>query len=128
MLFFNQGGDRKYLVLEYFTGLFFKGQVIVSGEKLLKNCEIDGIWRRLPSRVSITYTFFHYIIYKGFSPSKYQDDFNRYALDDFIVNSVKTFISDDLTNEDMDKLLSDVKIMRKKIKRECLKLKFSLIM
>ena len=63
MLFFSQGGERKYLVLEYFTGLVFKGQVVIPGESLLENSDGNGIWQSLADKTSVTYTLIHYLIY-----------------------------------------------------------------
>ena len=117
MLFFHQGGDRKYLVLEYFTGIVFKGQVILPGEPLLKDCDVDGIWRRLPDRLSISYTFFHYIIYKGELPSKYQNELDIHGLDQSVSDSVINFIGDNITDDEKLRLFDNTFVLQDRIKQ-----------
>ena len=123
MLFFSQGGTRKYLVLEYFSGLLFKGQVVIPAETLLENCEIEGIWRRLPDRIAITYTFIHYLLYKGFLPEKYQDDLNEYGLDKRVLHAAMAFMADDLLDVDMEELLGKPGFLRDRINQRISRMK-----
>lgn len=92
MLYFPQSLDRKFLVLEYFTGIVYRGQVIVPGERLLDNCEVDGIWRRLSKSVSISYTYIHYIAYKEYLPAKYQNDYEEYGLSEQVTRQLLMFL------------------------------------
>ncbi|NNV85992.1 hypothetical protein GTF94_08920 [Roseobacter sp. HKCCD5914] len=115
MLYFPGGGDRKFLVLEYFTGIIFRGQVIVEGERLLDTCEVDGIWRRLPDRVSISYTFFHYAAYKGHLPVRYQPDLDRHGLDPSVVADVLDFLGVTLPQAQTVPFWTDTEELRSKI-------------
>lgn len=117
MLFFHFGGKRKFLVLEYFTGIVFRGQTIFDGASLLDNCKIDGIWRRLSDRLSVSYTFFHYVIYKGYLPSKYQEKLDIHGLESSVVNSVMAFIGDCQTLDEKFLLLENTKLLQDQIKK-----------
>lgn len=117
MLFFHYGGKRKFLVLEYFTGIVFRGQTIFDGASLLDNCKIDGIWRRLSDTLSVSYTFFHYVIYKGYLPSKYQEKLDIHGLDNSIVNSVMAFIGNCQTLDEKFLLLENTKLLQDQIKK-----------
>ncbi len=115
MLFFPQGGERKFLVLEYYTGIVFRGQVVVPGERFLKTCDVDGVWRRLSDSVSISYTFFHYILYKGYLPSKYQEAFNKHTLDVGIIAEVFSFIDVAPDSAESKLVLKSPAILRSRI-------------
>ena len=118
MLFFPRGGKRKYLVFEYFTGIVFRGSVIVEGERLLHDCEIDGPWRRLTERVSISYTFMHYVIYKGYLPSKYQGLFDIHGLDQTIAEDVLAFIDSNMPPSEAKRLLENPKKLHDQVRRQ----------
>lgn len=123
MLFFPQGGNRKYLVLEYFTGIVFRGTVIVSGERLLADCDVDGVWRRLSDQVSISYTFFHYVIYKGHLPTKYQSEFDDKGLDRTILDNVLSFLGNGITPDEAAHLLENPAMLRDRIRQRISRVK-----
>ena len=117
MLFFPDGGDRKFLVLEYYTGIVFRGHIVVAGERLLLDCVVDGVWRRLSPSVSVTYTFFHYVLYKGWLPSKYRPDLDEHGLESGITNDVMTFVGVSSTGEEAAWLLDNPVELQRRIHR-----------
>ena len=123
MLFFPCGGERKFLVLEYYSGIIYKGQIIISGNSLLENCEIKGIWRRLPAQLSITYTYIHYSIYKGELPLKYQDNLKKYGIDKEIKNEVLAFINNKSKEKINIQYIETPHLLQRKIAKRISKIK-----
>jgi hypothetical protein len=88
MLYFPKHPDRKFLVIEYFSGLIYRNRVILPADWLIENSTAEDIWRRLPEDISITFTYAHYLIYKGYLPEKYQPLLDRHGLHPELIEKI----------------------------------------
>ena len=107
-LYFPLGSERRYLVMEYYTGLIYRGCKVLAGESLFSLAAENGPWRHLQASPSITYTFFHYVIYKGYLPQKYKPLLLKHGLNPAICDSISGFLREQgrkfSINENTEKL------------------------